>query len=156
MPSAGSPSASTSTARSWWTTAGECSGSSRARLRRRESMLLVADVGNTNTKIGVFDHDRLLVSWVLTSRREQTADEYGVFIETLLRARGIPASDIHGIAISNVVPPVQRSEEHTSELQSQSNLVCRLLLEKKNNQTPRHLRRCRYRLRPHSAPPLLD
>src|SRR2546430_4135464 len=27
---------------------------------------------------------------------------------------------------------VQRSEEHTSELQSQSNLVCRLLLEKKN------------------------
>src|SRR5256886_13410127 len=30
------------------------------------------------------------------------------------------------------VPPVSRSEEHTSELQSQSNLVCRLLLEKKN------------------------
>src|SRR2546430_7228947 len=28
----------------------------------------------------------------------------------------------------------QRSEEHTSELQSQSNLVCRLLLEKKNRQ----------------------
>src|SRR2546430_9928965 len=36
-----------------------------------------------------------------------------------------------------------RSEEHTSELQSQSNLVCRLLLEKKNNDPvlePRHLR----------------
>src|SRR2546430_6500104 len=30
----------------------------------------------------------------------------------------------------------QRSEEHTSELQSQSNLVCRLLLEKKKNKTP--------------------
>src|SRR2546430_9067021 len=29
-------------------------------------------------------------------------------------------------------PPSSRSEEHTSELQSQSNLVCRLLLEKKN------------------------
>src|SRR2546430_6145249 len=29
---------------------------------------------------------------------------------------------------------ISRSEEHTSELQSQSNLVCRLLLEKKNNQ----------------------
>src|SRR5688572_32735813 len=28
-----------------------------------------------------------------------------------------------------------RSEEHTSELQSQSNLVCRLLLEKKKNKT---------------------
>src|SRR5256886_11354546 len=31
-----------------------------------------------------------------------------------------------------VSPPGSRSEEHTSELQSQSNLVCRLLLEKKN------------------------
>src|SRR2546427_2150329 len=31
--------------------------------------------------------------------------------------------------------PVQRSEEHTSELQSQSNLVCRLLLEKKKKNT---------------------
>src|SRR2546430_12459942 len=30
------------------------------------------------------------------------------------------------------VARLQRSEEHTSELQSQSNLVCRLLLEKKN------------------------
>src|SRR2546427_4907390 len=31
------------------------------------------------------------------------------------------------------VPGLERSEEHTSELQSQSNLVCRLLLEKKKN-----------------------
>src|SRR5206468_10932467 len=115
MPSAGSPSASTPTVRSWWTTAGECSGSSRARSRRRWTMLLVADVGNTNTKIGVFDRDRLLVSWVLTSRREQTADEYGVFIETLLRARGIPVGDIHGVAISNVMPPVQQTPEGVCE-----------------------------------------
>src|SRR5881628_67930 len=78
-------------------------------------MLLVADVGNTNTKIGVFDRDRLLVSWVLTSRREQTADEYGVLIETLLRARGIPVGDIHGVAISNVVPPVQQTLEWMCE-----------------------------------------
>src|SRR5205085_11512259 len=35
-------------------------------------------------------------------------------------------------------PRTRRSEEHTSELQSQSNLVCRLLLEKKNQS-----RRCR-------------
>src|SRR2546430_7458291 len=35
------------------------------------------------------------------------------------------------IAPSRSTPPVRRSEEHTSELQSQSNLVCRLLLEKK-------------------------
>src|SRR2546427_1522456 len=33
------------------------------------------------------------------------------------------------------VKPYSRSEEHTSELQSQSNLVCRLLLEKKKKRT---------------------
>src|SRR6266567_5269021 len=32
----------------------------------------------------------------------------------------------------------RRSEEHTSELQSQSNLVCRLLLEKKKKTNPHH------------------
>src|SRR5688572_31675407 len=35
-------------------------------------------------------------------------------------------------------PPRPRSEEHTSELQSQSNLVCRLLLEKKKNNKTHH------------------
>src|SRR5688572_32466729 len=34
---------------------------------------------------------------------------------------------------SKIAPRASRSEEHTSELQSQSNLVCRLLLEKKKN-----------------------
>ncbi|MCI0546961.1 MAG: type III pantothenate kinase [Candidatus Rokubacteria bacterium] len=82
-------------------------------------MLLVIEVGNTNTKVGVFargasDH-RLLVSWRLTTRREQTADEYGVFIETLLKTRGIEAAQIRGIAISNVVPPVQQALEWMSE-----------------------------------------
>src|SRR2546427_4328341 len=52
-----------------------------------------------------------------------------------------------GATLGSAVPPESyaariteicrknRSEEHTSELQSQSNLVCRLLLEKKNNGT---------------------
>ena len=74
-------------------------------------MLLVLEVGNTNTKIGVYDGVRLLVSWRLTSRREQTADEYGLFIETLFRTRGIDPRGIRGIAISNVIPPVQQTLE---------------------------------------------
>ena len=78
-------------------------------------MLLVADVGNTNTKIGIFDGRRLLVSWRLTSRREQTSDEYGLFIETLLRTRGLQPTDLHGIAISNVVPPVQQTLDSMCE-----------------------------------------
>src|SRR2546430_2746169 len=45
----------------------------------------------------------------------------------------------------------QRSEEHTSELQSQSNLVCRLLLEKKKTTSVTPMERCR--LRPNFGPP---
>src|SRR5688572_31500158 len=40
-----------------------------------------------------------------------------------------------GLARQPARGQVHRSEEHTSELQSQSNLVCRLLLEKKKNQS---------------------
>jgi type III pantothenate kinase len=78
-------------------------------------MLLVIEVGNTNTKVGVFDGSRLLVSWRLTTRREQTADEYGVFIQTLLATRGIEPPRVTGVAISNVVPPVQQALESMSE-----------------------------------------
>src|SRR5256885_8487130 len=45
-----------------------------------------------------------------------------------------PASQ--GLASLQKPPNVQRSEEHTSELQSPCNLVCRLLLEKKNIMSP--------------------
>src|SRR2546430_7351655 len=38
-------------------------------------------------------------------------------------------------AIAGASSEARRSEEHTSELQSQSNLVCRLLLEKKKHRT---------------------
>ena len=78
-------------------------------------MLLVIEVGNTNTKIGVYDGPRLLVSWRLTTRREQTADEYGLFIGTLLRTRDLAPTSIRGVAISNVVPPVQQTLEWMCE-----------------------------------------
>src|SRR2546430_7310942 len=42
-------------------------------------------------------------------------------------------------SLRRLAPPSRRSEEHTSELQSQSNLVCRLLLEKKKKQRTRNL-----------------
>ncbi|MBM3217413.1 MAG: type III pantothenate kinase [Candidatus Rokubacteria bacterium] len=78
-------------------------------------MLLVIDVGNTNTKVGLCDDAGVRVSWTLTTRREQTADEYGLFIEALLRSNGIEASQVSAVAISNVVPPVQQALEWMSE-----------------------------------------
>src|SRR2546427_9356859 len=50
--------------------------------------------------------------------------------------RAAPIIDVqHGVALGREQVVEHRSEEHTSELQSQSNLVCRLLLEKKKNHT---------------------
>src|SRR2546427_8634446 len=43
----------------------------------------------------------------------------------------LPVRLAHGVLLQDAVREADRSEEHTSELQSQSNLVCRLLLEKK-------------------------
>src|SRR5262249_45386371 len=48
-------------------------------------------------------------------RGRETADEYGVFIQTLLGTRGIEAQHITGIAISNVVPTVQQTLEWMCE-----------------------------------------
>src|SRR2546427_3950704 len=44
--------------------------------------------------------------------------------------------ELHAGDVAHQPPLVRRSEEHTSELQSQSNLVCRLLLEKKKKTRP--------------------
>src|ERR1051326_7121112 len=78
-------------------------------------MLLVIDVGNTNTKVGLCDDAGIRVSWTLTTRREQTADEYGLFIETLLRSGGGDPAQVTAVAMSNVVPPVQQALEWMSE-----------------------------------------
>src|SRR5688572_31642783 len=61
---------------------------------------------------------------------------YTTLFRSALRAAIKPIDDVRSTAAyrrtvaENLVD--RRSEEHTSELQSQSNLVCRLLLEKKN------------------------
>src|SRR5258707_5482206 len=58
------------------------------------------------------------------NHRNASAEERG--------ARGPHACEHHvEIIIRKVVPDEDRSEEHTSELQSRQYLVCRLLLEKK-------------------------
>jgi type III pantothenate kinase len=74
-------------------------------------MLLAVDVGNTNVKLGVYDDRRLVASWRLTTRREQTADEYGVFTHTMLRSHGLEPPHVTDVAISSTVPAVQRTME---------------------------------------------
>jgi len=69
-------------------------------------MLLVIDVGNTNTVLGVFESENLRAQWRLTTNRAQTADEYGILIRNLFTLDGIQCGQISGIMISSVVPPL--------------------------------------------------
>jgi type III pantothenate kinase len=69
-------------------------------------MLLAIDVGNTNTVLGVFEKAELRAHWRLTTKREQTADEYGILIRNLFDLEGLGHSDIAGIMIASVVPPL--------------------------------------------------
>lgn len=69
-------------------------------------MLLVMDVGNTNTVLGVFDGPRLVAHWRLTTARDRTVDEYGILARNLLSIASIDVAAIDGLIIASVVPPL--------------------------------------------------
>jgi len=69
-------------------------------------MLLTIDVGNTNTVLGVHEAAELRAHWRLTTRREQTADEYGILVRNLFAASALEPKRIEGVALASVVPPL--------------------------------------------------
>jgi type III pantothenate kinase len=69
-------------------------------------MLLAIDVGNTNIVIGVYRGETLVHSWRLTTIRERTSDELGILLTNLCDRHEIRQSDISGIIIASVVPPL--------------------------------------------------
>jgi type III pantothenate kinase len=69
-------------------------------------MLLAIDVGNTNITLGVFDGDKLDVTFRLATHVNQMPDEYAVYILSLLQQRGIGITSITEGAMSCVVPPL--------------------------------------------------
>ena len=88
-----------------------------------ESMLLVLDVGNTNTVLGVFatgndvetqhaaslrpaQKAELAAHWRVATIQTQTVDEYGVLFRNLFAMADIKVAAIKGIIISSVVPPM--------------------------------------------------
>lgn len=87
-------------------------------------MLLVLDVGNTNTVLGVFAkssagspprYDKLVANWRVTTRSAQTIDEYGVLFRNLFSMEGLERKDIGGIVISSVVPPLDSTLRRVCE-----------------------------------------
>src|SRR5271165_5556382 len=77
-------------------------------------MLLVVDVGNTNTVLGLFEpaleapgaQRNLLAHWRVSTNKSQTVDEYGVLFRNLFAMNGIEVTAVQGIVISSVVPPL--------------------------------------------------
>ena len=69
-------------------------------------MIFVFDVGNTNTVLGVYDGEELTHHWRIETNRNKTNDEYGMLIKSLFDFADLALSDISGIIISSVVPPI--------------------------------------------------
>lgn len=72
-------------------------------------MVFVVDVGNTNITYGVYDGEKLVTSFRMTSKVARTSDEYGMEIIEILKINGISRDDIEGCIIASVVPGVMYS-----------------------------------------------
>ncbi len=73
-------------------------------------MLLAADIGNTNITLGVFDGDKIVHSWRLSTEITRTEDEYGVFLKNLLRETNLDTKVKSAVISSVVVQLTERIE----------------------------------------------
>lgn len=80
-------------------------------LKKDADLLLVIDVGNTNTVAGVFRRSELLQHWRLQTHAERTADEQGIFFQHLFMASGLKPEQVGSAIMSCVVPPMVSSIE---------------------------------------------
>lgn len=69
-------------------------------------MLLVFDIGNTQTVVGVFSGEQLIADWRLATDRQKTVDEYGILLKSLFRDGNLEINKVKAAVISSVVPPV--------------------------------------------------
>ena len=69
-------------------------------------MLLCIDIGNTNIKLGLFVGEKIRAHWRIATERTRLADEYAMLLLNLFAANQIQASDVTGVVLSSVVPPL--------------------------------------------------
>lgn len=69
-------------------------------------MILVCDVGNTETTLGVYEQETLRAHWRIMTDVPRTADEFGLLLRQLLIDEGINPTHISGAAIASVVPRI--------------------------------------------------
>jgi type III pantothenate kinase len=69
-------------------------------------MLLCIDIGNTHIKIGLFDQDKIRAHWRFATDRSRLTDEYAMLLLDLFAADHIEVTDVTGVVMSSVVPPL--------------------------------------------------
>jgi type III pantothenate kinase len=67
-------------------------------------MLLVIDVGNTETVFGLYEGDALKTHWRLSSHMNRTADESWILLRMWCDSQNLRAAEVRGVVISSVVP----------------------------------------------------
>ena len=72
-------------------------------------MLLVMDVGNSNTVLGVYDGDTLLTHWRVATTSYRTADEWRIQLALLFQQDGLTLGAVDGCCISSVVPQINNA-----------------------------------------------
>jgi type III pantothenate kinase len=70
-------------------------------------MLLTLDISNTSIKAGIFRSDTLLAHWRFATERHKLTDDYAMLLLASFQAAGIPASELDGVSVSCVVPPLR-------------------------------------------------
>jgi type III pantothenate kinase len=70
-------------------------------------VLLVVDVGNTQTHLGTFDGTELVEHWRFATVRDSTADELGVTLRNLLELRGLSFAEVDASIVSSTVPQLR-------------------------------------------------
>lgn len=69
-------------------------------------MILVIDVGNTESVLGCWDGKRITHNWRFRTDPDRTGDELALLVRGLLRDDGVPLERVTGAGIASVVPPV--------------------------------------------------
>ncbi|MGE5554115.1 MAG: type III pantothenate kinase [Betaproteobacteria bacterium] len=69
-------------------------------------MLLVVNINNTNTSLGVYEGERLVKDWRVATVPSRTVDEIGLLLCTLMSLGGVDREQIDAVAAASVVPPV--------------------------------------------------
>lgn len=78
--------------------------------KKGQTMLLVIDIGNTNITLGVFDNDKIIRSWRLSTENTRTEDEYGVFLKNLLKETELDKKVTNAVISSVVVQLTDKIE----------------------------------------------